>query len=265
MKVGFVGVGSMGRPMLEAALEAGHDVTFFARRAEVRDEIEALGASATQSLAALASSAQVVVVCVFTDDQVRDVCMGDEGLLASMATGSVLVIHSTCRPDTAPVLQSLGASRGVRVLDAAFSGGPAEAASGALTLLIGGDEATLDAVRELLVAYANPIIRVGGLGDGQRVKLVNNALFGANVRLVLDAERLASDLGLEPAAAFSAISQCSGNSYALGIANLIGSASMLYEAAGSYITKDTELVATLALESGTSAGLLGEIALRPIP
>lgn len=256
MRVGFVGVGSMGRPMLEKVLSAGHDVSFFARRPEVTREVEALGAASRPSLAALAAGSDVIVVCVYTGQQVLDVCDGAAGLLASARDGAVIVIHSTCDPGIPAQLARTGQDRGVGVLDAAFSGGPADVAAGRLTVLAGGDPAVLEAVREPLATYADPILPVGGLGDGQRVKLVNNALFGANVALVAEAERLAADLGLNRAAALEAISHCSGNSYALNVARTLGSSAALQEAAGHYIAKDVATAGELAAASGTDLGLL---------
>jgi 3-hydroxyisobutyrate dehydrogenase-like beta-hydroxyacid dehydrogenase len=260
MRVGFVGVGSMGRPMLEQVVGAGFEVSFFARRPEVAREVGTLGATSVPTLAALAAASDVVIVCVFSDQQVREVCDGDGGLLAAPRPGGVVVIHTTCSPDTAPRLAEAGRTRGVRVLDAAFSGGPADAAAGRVTVLAGGDAEVLAAARPPLATYADPILHVGGLGDAQRVKLVNNALFGANVTLVAEAERVARDLGLDPAVALDAISRCSGDSYALGTVRAAGSSARLQELAGRYIAKDVATAEALAAAAGTRLGLLATAA-----
>jgi 3-hydroxyisobutyrate dehydrogenase-like beta-hydroxyacid dehydrogenase len=246
--------------MLERVLAAGFEVSFFARRPEVVRDVQALGAAGTPSLASLASTTDAVVVCVYTDQQVLDVCTGDKGLLAALRPGGVLVIHSTCNPDTPARLAHQGQDRGVRVLDAAFSGGPADAAAGRITLLVGGDPEALEAARAPLASYADPILHIGGLGDGQRVKLVNNALFGANVALVAEAERVARDLGIDPVKALDAISHCSGDSYALGAARALGSSAGLKEAAGRYIVKDVATAQDLADAAGTDLGLLAAVA-----
>jgi 3-hydroxyisobutyrate dehydrogenase-like beta-hydroxyacid dehydrogenase len=260
VRVGFVGVGSMGRPMLEQVVGAGFDVSFHARRPEVVREVEASGATSHPTLAALAAASDLVVVCVFADQQVREVCGGDEGLVASLRPGAVVVIHTTCSPDTAPLLAVAGRPGDVRILDAAFSGGPADAAASRVTLLVGGEPAVLETARPVLATYANPILHVGGLGDGQRVKLVNNALFGANVALVAEAERVARDLGIDPAKALDAISHCSGDSYALGTVRAVGSSARLQEAAGRYIAKDVATAKDLAAAAGTHLGLLATAA-----
>ncbi|WP_276529340.1 NAD(P)-binding domain-containing protein [Candidatus Frankia nodulisporulans] len=260
LRVGFVGVGSVGRPMLEQVVRAGHEVSFHARRPEVAREVAVCGATSVASPAELGAALDVAVVCVFSDAQVHEVCGGDDGLLATLPAGSTLVIHTTCSPETPTELARVGQARGVSVLDAAFSGGPADAAAGRVTLLVGGEVAVLERVRPVLASYASPILHVGGLGDGQRVKLVNNALFGANVALVAEAERLAGELGIDPARAIEAIGHCSGASYALGTVRAAGSSAGLHAAAGRYIAKDVATAKQLAAAAGTHLGLLATAA-----
>ncbi|CAO5159737.1 putative 3-hydroxyisobutyrate dehydrogenase [Frankia sp. AiPs1] len=259
MKVGFVGVGSMGRPMLEQVVRAGHEVSFYARRPDVAHEVAACGAASAPSLAELGAGLDVAVVCVFTDAQVREVCGGAEGLLATLPPGGTVVIHTTCRPETPPALAQAGHSRGITVLDAGFSGGPADAAASQITLLVGGESDVLERVRPVLATYAAPILHVGGLGDGQRVKLVNNVLFGAQVALVAEAERIARDLGIDPARALEAISHCSADSYVLGAVRAAGSSDRFQVVAGRYITKDVATATELASAAGTHLGLLATV------
>ncbi|WP_285223262.1 NAD(P)-binding domain-containing protein [Frankia sp. AgPm24] len=260
LRVGFVGVGSVGRPMLEQVVRAGHEVSFHARRPEVAREVAVCGATSVASPAELGAALDVAVVCVFSDAQVHEVCGGDDGLLATLPAGSTLVVHTTCSPETPTELARVGQARGVSVLDAGFSGGPADAAAGRVTLLVGGEVAVLERVRPVLASYASPILHVGGLGDGQRVKLVNNALFGANVALVAEAERLAEELGIDPARALEAIGHCSGASYALGTVRAAGSSAGLHAAAGRYIAKDVATAKELAAAAGTHLGLLATAA-----
>jgi 3-hydroxyisobutyrate dehydrogenase-like beta-hydroxyacid dehydrogenase len=260
VRIGVIGVGSMGSAMLSRMVATGHDVAFTARRAEVRAEVEALGARSYDSVATLASEVDAVVVCVYSDEQVREVCLGPEGVLAALRPGGTVVVHTTCSPDTPPLLAEVGAARGVQVLDVAFSGGPADAESGGITLLVGGDDDVLAQARPWLSSYGGPLLHVGVLGDAQRVKLVNNALFGASVALVLEAERVARDLGLDPALALAAIAECSGNSYALRLARRPGGAAALRQSAGKYIDKDVATAQALAQAAGTDLGLLGTVA-----
>jgi 3-hydroxyisobutyrate dehydrogenase-like beta-hydroxyacid dehydrogenase len=255
VNIGMVGLGEMGMPMLERLRAAGHDVSFRARRPEVIRHAESLGARSAADFADRAA----VIVCVYSDDQVRDV---GPGIVASLRPGAVLVNHTTGSPATVALLAQAGAPRGVRVLDAALSGGPADIRAGRLTLLIGGDEAVLADVRPALASYADPILRVGGLGDGQRVKLVNNALFAAQVALVAEAERVANGLGVDPVKALEAIAHCSADSRVLRTVLALGSSARMQELAGRFIRKDVAVVELVARELGVELGQLGPMAGR---
>jgi 3-hydroxyisobutyrate dehydrogenase len=260
MDVGIVGLGAMGMPMLERLRAASFPVRFHARRPEVAEQASALGADDAGSAEAVGRASDVVVVCVYTDAQVRDLCLGPDGLLGAMAPGTILVNHTTGSPTTARLLGDAAAPRGVDVLDAALSGGPGDVARGALTLLVGGDLAVLERARPALAAYSDPLLLVGGLGDGQRVKLLNNALLGANLALALEVERLADRLGIDPAVALDAITHCSGDTRVLRMATAMGSAEALHEQAGRFIRKDVTMVIDVARELGIDLGLLGTVA-----
>src|SRR5579871_2737396 len=146
----MVGLGQMGMPMLERLRASGHDVSFRARR----DEIIAAATRAGAAPAADFADREVVIICVYSDEQVREV--GPE-ILTTMKPGATLVNHTTCSPTTLGLLAQQAAPHSVRVVDAAVSGGPADVRAGKLTLLIGGDETVLEAVRPVLAAYGDPI------------------------------------------------------------------------------------------------------------
>jgi 3-hydroxyisobutyrate dehydrogenase-like beta-hydroxyacid dehydrogenase len=263
VRVGMVGLGGMGYPIAARVRAAGYPLAFHARRPEVIAQATTLGAVDARSLRGVGEASDVVIVCVFNDEQVVDVCLADDGLLAAMAPGSTLVNHTTGSPTTAGMLAEAAGPRGARVLDAALSGGPADIAKGELTLLIGGDPGVLGDVAPVLATYASPILHVGRVGDGQRVKLVNNAIFAANVALVAEAERVAAGLGVSPEAALDAITHCSGDSYALRTTVALRSAVRVEELAGKYMKKDTATVARVAGELGVDLGLLGVVASSP--
>jgi 3-hydroxyisobutyrate dehydrogenase-like beta-hydroxyacid dehydrogenase len=255
MNVGMVGLGEMGMPVLERLRAAGHDVSFRARRPEVAAQAERLGARPAADFA----DRDAVIICVYSDDQVRDV---GPGVLASMRPGATLVNHTTGSPSTVTFLADEGALRGVLVLDAALSGGPADIRAGKLTLLVGGDDTVLSGVRPALASYADPILHVGVIGDGQRVKLVNNALFAAQVGLVAEAERVAKGLGVDPVKALEAIQHCSADSRVLRTVLALGSSARMAELAGRFIRKDVAVVEQVARELGVELGRLGTTADR---
>jgi 3-hydroxyisobutyrate dehydrogenase-like beta-hydroxyacid dehydrogenase len=260
VNVGVVGVGQMGRPMVARLLAAGFGVRVLARRPDVADSLAASGAVLVSCLVDLPAGCDVVLVCVYTDEQVREVCLGPDGLLGVMTPGSCLVNHTTGSPATGEALEAAAAARGVRMLDAALSGGPADIAKGDLTLLIGGEPEVLEAARPVLAAYSSAILPVGGVGDGQRVKLVNNALFAAQVALARQAEQVLARVGVDPATALPALSRCSGDSYALRATVGLGGAQPMWQAAGRFIAKDVDMVTSVAAAAGVDLGLLGSVA-----
>ncbi len=134
-RVGFVGAGRMGGPMVRRLVEAGHDVRVLGRTPEKCSAIRELGAQAVTEPVAAAEGADAVIVCVFTDDEVKQVCL-DGDLVAAMTPGAVLVIHTTGSPRTAEAI----AARGIDVVDAPVSGGPHNIAAGRVTLFVGGED-----------------------------------------------------------------------------------------------------------------------------
>lgn len=252
--VAMVGLGEMGMPMLTRLRAAGHEVHVSARRPEVIEAARALGAVAEPTVAAAATAADVAIVCVYSDDQVREVALGPDGFVEHLRPGAVLCNHTTGRPSTGRALLAAAGARGVDVLDCALSGGPADILAGNLTLLIGGDPTVIERVTPVLASYSSPILHVGEVGDGQKVKLLNNALFGAHVALAVQIERTAQELGLEPALVLPAIHECSGDSYALGAALGLGSASRLVELAGRFVRKDVAVCVEVAEELGADLG-----------
>jgi 3-hydroxyisobutyrate dehydrogenase-like beta-hydroxyacid dehydrogenase len=255
MKIGFVGAGRMGAPMIERLVGAGHQVQALGRTDEKRSAVTDLGATAVSSAAAVAEGADVVIVCVFTDDQVRRVCL-DDGLAASLPAGSILVLHTTGNPRTAEAIAQIAAKSGAEVLDAPVSGGPHDIAAGWVTLFVGGSGSTLERARPALASYGDPILHVGPLGNGQKVKLVNNTLFAAQIGLLAAAVRLGDDLGIDEAALLGALPHGSGSSRALAGVAARGSVASFVDTAGPFVRKDVAVVRQTVAELGGDLGLL---------
>jgi 3-hydroxyisobutyrate dehydrogenase-like beta-hydroxyacid dehydrogenase len=258
--IGMVGLGEMGLPMARRLLAQGYQLTFYARKPEVRSELEGLGGSDGQSLPGVASNSDVVIICVYDDAAVQEVCLGPSGVIRHMRPGSVLVNHTTGDPATARSLNRHARVSKVHFLDAALSGSPADIGNGCLTLLIGGRPSVLRKAQPVLASYAAPILHVGQVGDGSWVKLVNNALFAANLALVADAERLIGAVGLPLEPALEAISCCSGDSRALRTVAHMGGSQQLIERAGRFIEKDVSTVHAVAHNRRVSLGVLGQVA-----
>jgi 3-hydroxyisobutyrate dehydrogenase-like beta-hydroxyacid dehydrogenase len=131
-QVGFVGSGRMGAPMVRRLVEAGHEVRALGRSVEKRRAVSELGAQPVTDLADVGSETDIVIVCVFTDEQVQQVCL-DSVLLSTMRSGAVLVVHTTGSPRTAESIAAEAAPHGVEVIDAPVSGGPHDIAAGHVT------------------------------------------------------------------------------------------------------------------------------------
>ncbi len=260
MRIGFIGAGRMGRPMVSRLVEAGHHVRVLGRSAEKRSAITELGAEAVGQIASVCADAQAVVLCVFTDEQVRQVCLADD-LVAAMPSGSILVLHTTGSPRTAEAI----AERGVEVLDAPVSGGPHNAAAGALTLFVGGADEALAKVRPALSCYGDPILHVGPLGAGQKVKLVNNALFAAHIGLLSAGVDLASRLGVTESALLAALPYGSAASRVLDIVVGGGSLTSFVETAGEFVAKDVAVIRQITAELGSDLGALDDVIEVAIP
>ena len=245
--------------MVARLVEAGHHVSVVGRSDEKRVAITQLGAEPVENMAAVSAHADVVVICVFTDEQVRQVCL-DDGLVAGMPAGSALVLHTTGSPRTVESIAIRAAPLDVEVVDAPVSGGPHHAASGTLTLFVGGADDTVARVRPVLGCYGDPVLHVGPVGAGQKVKLVNNALFAAHIGLLAGSVELAAQLGVSESALLTALPHGSAASRVLDIvAAAGGSVSSFIDTAGEFVGKDVAVIRGVAAELGSDLGVLNDV------
>lgn len=190
MRVGFVGLGNIGKPMaLRLASTPELDLHVYDVAPEPVAELVTAGATAAGSVAELAAAIEVLCVMVRDDDQVRSVTAD---VVASGAS-PVLVVHSTVAPSTPGELEAMG----VRVLDAPVSGGPMGAADGSLAIMVGGDEATYAVVAPVLERMGAKVVHAGPLGAGTRMKLARNLIHFVAFTAVTEAQRLAEASGLD--------------------------------------------------------------------
>jgi 3-hydroxyisobutyrate dehydrogenase-like beta-hydroxyacid dehydrogenase len=256
MRVGFVGAGRMGAPMVSRLVGAGHDVDAVGRTDEKRRAVAELGATPVDDLSTTAASEDAVVLCVFTDEQVKKICL-DGDLVATMRPGATLVLHTTGSPRTA---QSIAARFGhVDVVDAPVSGGPHDIAAGKVTLFVGGADSAVAHVQPLLSAYADPILHAGATGAGQLVKLVNNTLFAAQIGLIAEGTRLGSRFGIDEKALLDALTHGSAQSRVLNMIASAGSADAFISAVGEFIGKDVAVVRKTVAELGGDLGVIGPV------
>lgn len=256
--VGFLGAGQLGEPMVARLLGAGHDVLVYVRRDDVRDRLKNLGASLADSVSDVAAASDVLISCLFSDSQLRELGAGPDGFIANAKPSAVFVSHTTGMLATLTDLAAESDSTPV-ILDAPVSGTAEHIAKGELTVLIGGPAAEVERVTPVLAAYANPIVATGALGTALDIKLINNLLFAANAQLVAAATQLAQRLGVEETKLLAALEVCSGGSnaasYALETGGLVNFATI----AAPFLRKDIAACFTAAEAVNADLGLLGEV------
>ena len=213
-KIGFIGLGIMGKPMAKNLLKAGFDLTFYARRAEVIAEMEAAGAKAASSSRAVAEQVDIVITIVTADPQIKDVILGPEGVLEGAKSGQLIIDMSTISPLTIRQIAAAATPKGVHVVDAPVSGGDTGAIAGTLTIIAGGEKEDIQRCRPLFEAMGKTesIFHVGPLGVGQTVKLVNQVIGGVNMAMIAEALCLGVRAGADPEVMHQVISVSSGNS-----------------------------------------------------
>jgi 3-hydroxyisobutyrate dehydrogenase-like beta-hydroxyacid dehydrogenase len=258
--VGFIGAGQLGEPMVARLLGAGHDVRVYARRADVRDRVENLGASLANSVSDAAAASDILISCLFSDTQLRELGHGQEGFVANVKPGAVFVSHTTGTLATLTALAATGSASAPAILDAPVSGTADHIAKGELTVLIGGPDEAVERVRPVLAAYADPIIATGALGTALNIKLINNLLFAGNAQLVAAAAQLGERLGVEEAKLLAALAVCSGGSNASSYARQTGGVGNFATIAAPFLRKDVAACLAAAEAGNADLGLLGEVA-----
>lgn len=212
-KLGFIGLGIMGMGMARNLLKAGFDVTVWNRTAAKMDALAAEGAQTAATPADLAARCDVIFICVSDTPDVEAVVLGENGIIHGAQSGSLVVDHSTISPIvTRDIAAELNAN-GVQMLDAPISGGSEGAANGTLSIMIGGDAAQVARVMPYLQAMGKTITHVGGQGDGQMVKLVNQVLVVGNALAMSEALVFAQAGGLDLEKTFNAVANGAAGSW----------------------------------------------------
>src|SRR5246127_943802 len=196
-KLGFVGIGYMGRPIARRLLESGFKVTAYDRDGGKAKDLVRYGANVAQSVSELAVGCDVILSCLPSDEAVLDLYRGPNGALANASPGSVIIDMSTVYPETSRELSRLGSERRIRVLDVTISGSVPAAEQGILTLFGGGDQECFEGAESIFRAIAQKYFYVGPSGSGATMKLVVNTLLGTGMQAIAEAVALGEKAGLE--------------------------------------------------------------------
>jgi 3-hydroxyisobutyrate dehydrogenase len=212
--VAFIGLGVMGYPMAGHLAAAGHHVTVYNRTAEKADKwVAAYGGQKANTPREAAANAAFVFTCVGNDDDLRAVVLGADGALAGMSAGAILVDHTTTSADVAREVAAACQDKDCAMLDAPVSGGEAGAVNGALTVMMGGDEAVFEKAAPLIDCFARARRLMGPSGAGQLTKMVNQICIGGLVQGLSEALHFADKAGLDGKAVVDVISNGAAQSW----------------------------------------------------
>ncbi len=258
MKIGLIGCGRMGGGMAARLAETGAEPICWDADETARAAALAAGRTVAASLAE-AASVDLLILSLPNASAVRS-AMKDAA--QALPSGAIVLDTTTSDPATSRDMAAMGVASGWTFLDAPVSGGPTGARSGTMTMLIGGDEAALDAVRSTLERLTGTIVHVGGPGAGHAAKIANNMLCAANLSLVAEATKMAEAAGVAPEKLMEAVNAGSGRS---GVSEVNFPRWVLSQTFDSGFTmglmrKDVALAAALAAETGVETPAFGPIA-----
>jgi len=214
-RIGFIGLGNMGLPMVRNLLAAGHEVLAFDLVEAARDAAAAAGAGVARSAVETATTAEIVITMLPEGSHVRAVYLGVDGVIAAAPDGTLLIDCSTIDVATARAVCQAAAERGLEMIDAPVSGGVVGAANATLTFMIGGEESAVARARPILEKMGATLVHTGPSGNGQVAKVCNNMMLAISMVGVAEAFTMAEHLGLSADALFDVASRSSGQSWAL--------------------------------------------------
>ncbi|MDJ0959409.1 MAG: NAD(P)-dependent oxidoreductase [Acidimicrobiia bacterium] len=215
MKIGYAGMGIMGRGMAACLQRAGHDVVVWNRTVERTAELFEAGAAVAKTPRELAAACDIVMICVSDTPDVEAVVFGDDGLIHGLSTGKLVVDHSTISASATQRFAAAVADVGAAWVDAPVSGGSEGAANGTLAIMVGGDTGDVERALPYMEAYGKTITHVGPIGAGQLVKLVNQVLVVVTALGVSEALMLAEAGGLDVSTTINAVKDGAAGSWML--------------------------------------------------
>ena len=249
-RVGIVGVGRMGLAMLKHLVKRGYPVTACDIDNKQLAKAREAGASTVKTPAEVARAADFVIIGVGYDDEINEVVLGAEGLLAELAPGSIIAVSSTAKPDTVKALDKRAQAQGVGVLDAPICRGRFAADEGTLLALVGGKADVVERGRAVYGCFCSDYAHLGEVGHGQVGKTMNNLLLWINAVGLIEAGRLAESTGIDLVKLRAALLMSSGASDALKEWDMISF---------TWALKDMQIVADLTDKAGLSLPITGAI------
>ena len=205
MKVGFIGLGIMGKPMCKNLVKAGYEVAVNDRNTAAAEELKSMGATVKETAAQIAQECEVIITMVPNSPQVREVALGEGGIIEGAKEGTVLIDMSSIDPMESQSIAAELAKKGIDMLDAPVSGGEPKAIDGTISVMVGGKKETFDQYYDLLMTMAGSVVYVGDIGSGNIAKLANQIIVAVNIAAVSEALTFATKAGASPELVYQAI------------------------------------------------------------
>lgn len=205
MKIGFIGLGIMGKPMAKNLIKAGYDLIVYDLNAGAMDEVAACGCEKAKSIRDAAAVADVLITMVPNSPQVKQVLLAEGGAIETLRKGAVVIDCSSINPIASREVAAALAEKGIEMLDAPVSGGEPKAIDGTLAFMVGGKQEVFDQYKEILSHMGSSMVLCGGIGAGNVTKLCNQVIVAVNIAAVSEALMLGQSAGVEPEKIFEAI------------------------------------------------------------
>lgn len=205
MRIGFIGLGIMGKPMCKNVMKAGYQVVILDRRAEITAEFTAVGAVAARTPKEVAERSDVIITMLPNSPQVKEVVLGENGIIDGAKPGTIVIDMSSIAPLVSQDIARKLADKAIDMLDAPVSGGEPKATEGTLSVMVGGKQEVFDKCYDVMKSMAASVVRTGDIGAGNVTKLANQIIVALNIAAMSEALVLASKAGVEPNLVYQAI------------------------------------------------------------
>ncbi|WP_259231107.1 2-hydroxy-3-oxopropionate reductase [Rahnella sp. BIGb0603] len=205
MKIGFIGLGIMGKPMSKNLLKAGYEVVVMDRNQDAVGEVVKLGATSAETPKAVAALSDVIITMLPNSPQVKEVALGENGLIEGARPGTIFIDMSSIAPLASREISQALAAKEIAMLDAPVSGGEPKAIDGTMSVMVGGDKTVFEKCYEIMKSMAGSVVHTGDIGAGNVTKLANQVIVALNIAAMSEALVLATKAGVDPDLVFQAI------------------------------------------------------------
>jgi len=214
-QIGFIGLGVMGKPMAKNLMKAGYSLSVYDIVKEPVKELVGMGAKAARSAKEVGEKAEIVITIVPSSKEVQEVYLNEDGVLAGIKAGSIIIDMSTIDPIVSQEVAAAAQKKNVEMLDGPVSGGQGGAIEGTLTIMVGGKEEIFKQCKDILAAMGKNIYYCGPVGSGEISKIVNNMVLAICMQATCEGMILGTKAGVQPKTLFEIISKSSGQNWAL--------------------------------------------------